>query len=387
MESHLSRFLEAEQKRFNQYLSQSVESEMVSWLTGRDEPPANSAPAPGSPAPDSRNQDISARFGEILGYCLASPGKRLRPVLVALGFRLWSGPPESEQGFSEAAAADLARLQLAVESLHSYSLVHDDLPTMDNDTLRRGRPTAHVAWGEANALLAGDALNSLAFYLVATTELAGEKAEAKFSLSKLLVSILHLGGGAAGMVLGQFADLDSEKNPVGEGEFSGAEELLRFIHNRKTGALISASFQLGYALGAWYAGQLEEPFSLGQSPAVGLFGGTPGGGPGSEHWLQSDLRSWGEWARELGLSFQIRDDLLDVEGVSQALGKSSGKDARDEKLTYVRLYGAAEVRRILEKREARLIAKIGDLSRGRDYNPQTLSILKELVTYFGRREK
>ena len=216
-----------------------------------------------------------ARLHRAMRYAVFAGGKRLRPCLVLLACRACGGR-------DEAAAPALA----AVELLHTYTLVHDDLPAMDDDDLRRGRPTCHKAFDEATAILAGDALQAAAFGSAA--ELGGEA-----------VLVLARDSGSLGVVGGQQDDLDAE------GKRHDAA-LLERIHRRKTAALIRASCELGAIAGA-------------ASPTQ-----------------RAALAAYGE---ALGLAFQIADDVLDVTATAQALGKTPGKDAAQGKLTYVAVHG------------------------------------------------
>ncbi|MDA0373282.1 MAG: polyprenyl synthetase family protein [Planctomycetota bacterium] len=204
-------------------------------------------------------------------------GKRLRPVLALLAAEATGGDPRAA-----------LRPAAALELVHTYSLVHDDLPCMDDDALRRGRPTCHVAFGEANALLAGDALLTLAFEAVAEGGASAVKA-------------LAAAAGSLGMVGGQVGDLEAE----GLGGDLTLERL-EWIHDRKTGALIVASLE------------------------VGVFAG--GGDPAA----LDAIRSYG---RTIGRAFQVADDILDVTGTAEALGKMPGQDAAHGKSTYPSLLG------------------------------------------------
>ena len=208
-----------------------------------------------------------------------------------------------------AGAGRLLRAACAFELVHTYSLVHDDLPAMDDDDLRRGRPTCHVKFGEATAVLAGDALQTLAFQTIAEDE----SLDAAVRVS-LIAELARAAGTPAGMVAGQAHDLAAEAR-----EGVTAEEL-ELIHRRKTGALIVAAARAG----ALVAGARE-----------------------------SELEAVTVYARELGLLFQITDDLLDVTATAADLGKTPGKDARARKATYPALYGLeAARRRALEVYEA-----------------------------------
>jgi len=237
----------------------------------------------------------SARIHEAMRYAMQSGGKRLRPVLVLAAARLL----ETGRSCDPVAAA------VAVECVHAYSLVHDDLPCMDNDDLRRGRPTAHRAFDEATALLAGDALLTRAFGIIA------ESYRANPTLATALVGELAGAAGSRRLVGGQMEDLLAEKG-------SGATpEGLRFIHLNKTAAMIEASLAMG-----------------------GLCAGAAG----------AEVETLRESGRELGLAFQIVDDILDATSDTATLGKTAGKDARAGKTTYVSVHGIDEARRIARER-------------------------------------
>lgn len=224
-----------------------------------------------------------AGLGEAMRYAVLDGGKRLRPLLVLAAC-------EAVQGNAEAAL----RAACAVELIHAYSLVHDDMPCMDNDVLRRGKPTVHVAFGEARALLAGDALQALAFELL-TPE--GESVPA--AMQARLCRLLGAAAGAQGMAGGQAIDLASVGLPL-------TEDQLRQMHRLKTGALLEGSVLMGAACGQVDAG------------------------------VQQALKDYGA---ALGLAFQVVDDVLDVVADSATLGKTAGKDAANDKPTYVSLMG------------------------------------------------
>jgi farnesyl diphosphate synthase len=249
-------------------------------------------------------QDAPAGIGEAMRYAVLDGGKRLRPLLVL--------------GACEAVGGNLAaalRAACAVELIHAYSLVHDDMPCMDNDVLRRGKPTVHVAFGEARALLAGDALQALAFELLAPAD-----ADIPDAVQARLCRQLALAAGHAGMAGGQAIDLAA----VGK---SLSEDELRQMHRLKTGALLQASVTMGAACG--------EPAA---QAAQGL----------------------SNYGRALGLAFQVVDDILDVTADSATLGKTAGKDAAQDKPTYVSLLGLerarAHARELLEQAHAALAA-------------------------------
>jgi len=244
---------------------------------------------------------------DAMRYSLFAGGKRLRPMLV-----LASAEAVAERrGDSTADAHALALpAACALELIHTYSLVHDDLPAMDDDMLRRGRPTAHVIYGEGMAILAGDALLTEAFSLL-VREPAASAAIPPDELHRRRLRAAALvadAAGAAGMVGGQALDLQAAAPGAAPLDEAG----LREMHSRKTGALILASVQAG---------------------AVMAGAGDP------------LLRAVERYAREVGLAFQIVDDILDVEGASADLGKTAGKDAAAGKPTYPALFGLDESRR------------------------------------------
>ena len=226
-----------------------------------------------------------ARLHEAMRYA-AEGGKRLRALLVyAAGL---------------AAGAQLDHLDapaVAVELIHAYSLVHDDLPAMDDDDLRRGRATVHKAYDEALAILAGDGLHTLAFEILTQTQFAAPGAGTRLAWVQALAS----GTGSRGMTGGQVLDLESEGKRLALAE-------LQTLHRLKTGALIESAVQMGLAAGS------------------------------ADMATQAALR---QYARALGLGYQIQDDVLDVEGSAASLGKTPGKDDAAEKSTYVRLLGIA----------------------------------------------
>lgn len=228
---------------------------------------------------------------EAMRYSLMSGGKRIRPILLMAGAKAAGGNQKA-----------LLPAACALECIHTYSLIHDDLPAMDDDDLRRGRPTCHKVYGEAVAILAGDGLLTYAFELICNPELTQNISphllgEAIFLLARAV--------GVSGMVGGQTADILMEGRPVDV-------ETLSFIHSHKTGALIQTSVEIGGLLGK---ANNEELYHL---------------------------KRYGE---SLGLAFQIKDDLLDVEGDQEILGKPVGSDDRNLKATYPALFGLKETRR------------------------------------------
>lgn len=232
------------------------------------------------PAVDS----LPGRLHESMRYSVCAGGKRIRPALCLM----------TAEGFGLAGDGAL-RAAGALELLHTYSLIHDDLPAMDDDDLRRGRPTNHKVFGEATAILAGDALLTLAFEWMA--RIADYSVPAGRAVSA--VKAFAVAAGHAGMVGGQVLDIDAENRTV------TLEELGR-IHRLKTGALLTASVRIG-----------------------GILGGAD----------PDEMRKLTEYGRQIGLLFQIVDDILDVEGSVADLGKTPGSDARLGKATYPALLG------------------------------------------------
>jgi farnesyl diphosphate synthase len=238
-------------------------------------------------APAGIDHGAPAALVAAMRYAVLDGGKRLRPLLALAAW-------EAVNSGADAAGQEAAlRAACAVELIHAYSLVHDDMPCMDNDVLRRGKPTVHVQFGEASALLAGDALQALAFELL--TPDTGVPAEQQARLCRLLARA----AGSVGMAGGQAIDLASVGLPLTECQ-------LREMHRLKTGALLQASVMMGAACG--------------EAPAA----------------AQAALATYGA---AIGLAFQVVDDILDVTADSATLGKTAGKDADQDKPTYVSLLG------------------------------------------------
>jgi geranylgeranyl diphosphate synthase, type II len=270
---------------------------------------------------------------EAMLYSLRAGGKRLRPLLVLAAadavLRNTAAAALAEVGV--AAGVDVALpAACAVEFIHTYSLIHDDLPAMDNDTLRRGRPTLHVVYGDGVAILAGDALQAEAFALMAREPRTADHALASRKLRA--IATLAEAAGANGMVGGQTIDLQAAGQAPGRNVTLDAEAL-RGMHLRKTGALIQAAATCG----AIMAG-------------------------GDDQTIDAVSR----WAGYVGLAFQIVDDVLDVEGSAEELGKTAGKDAANAKPTYPALFGLARSREMAAAcaDQARMILVDANLERG-----------------------
>lgn len=238
-----------------------------------------------------------AGLGEVMRYAVQGGGKRLRPLLALAACEAVEGAPQAA-----------LRAACAVELIHAYSLVHDDMPCMDNDVLRRGKPTVHVQFGQAQALLAGDALQALAFEILTPEPSAAASADMPAAMQAALCRLLARAAGADGMAGGQAIDLASVGLPLTEPE-------LRAMHRRKTGALLLASVRMGAACAA-------HPLPAAALQALDTYG------------------------QALGLAFQVVDDVLDVTADSALLGKTAGKDAAAGKPTYVSLLGLEAARQL-----------------------------------------
>jgi geranylgeranyl diphosphate synthase type II len=261
---------------------------------------------------------------QAMRHSVFAGGKRLRPILAMESARMVAGSlPEG--------AADLGA---ALEMLHTYSLIHDDLPALDNDDLRRGRPTCHKAFGEATAILAGDALQTYAYEVLANLNCP---AEARVGI---IAEIAHATGTIDGMIGGQVMDLEAEHKRPDTG-------VLEYIHRSKTGALITACL----VTGGMYAGGTNDDIER--------------------------LRCFG---RSAGLAFQIADDILDVTQTSEQLGKTAGKDVKADKATYPSLYGleqSAQMADALVKAGCDALTPYGERA----------ATLKELAHYLVERNK
>ncbi len=257
-------------------------------------------------------------------HSLFAGGKRLRPVLCIEAGRMVAGslPPRIEE------------LGAALEMLHTYSLIHDDLPALDNDDLRRGRPTCHKAFGEAIAILAGDALQTQAYEVLARLKCPAE------ARVKIIEEIAHDTGTIDGMIGGQVVDLEAEHQ-------TPTAEMLEYIHRSKTAALITASLVSG-----------------------GIYGGAKDTQIGK-------LRAFG---LSIGLAFQIVDDVLDVTQTSQQLGKTAGKDTASEKVTYPSLFG-------IDASLERADALVNDAFAVLDSFGEQAEPLKEVARFLVERKK
>lgn len=262
---------------------------------------------------------------EAMKYAVLLGGKRVRPFLIYATGRMLGVPFEH-----------LDHSAAAMEAIHAYSLVHDDLPAMDDDKLRRGQPTCHIAFDEATAILAGDALQSFAFELITNDPyLSDSQKVAQFRT-------LATNAGAKGMCLGQSLDLQAENRTVSLAE-------LELIHRNKTGALIEGAVMMGFNL--------------------------------SEHWQNSAIKQpLVRYAQAIGLAFQVQDDILDVIGDTAKIGKTVGSDEHLDKSTYPKLLGLAGARQKAEQLYQTALHALAEL-------PFDTTALKELADFIVKRDR
>ena len=261
-------------------------------------------------------------------YSLFVGGKRVRPILCLAA-------AEALQDYDNNFPTALMLAACALECIHTYSLIHDDLPAMDDDELRRGKPTNHMVFGEADAILAGDSLLTYGFELLSRGE-----TETSATDRLKIISLISKAVGPEGMVGGQSLDLAHEGKEIGY-------DMLREIHSRKTGALITASVQTGGIIGKCTAEQFH------------------------------DLTLYGA---QIGLAFQIVDDLLNVEGTQEQLGKAAGSDAARNKATYPALFGVDETRKKAREAVDKALAALAGFDERAD-------MLRELAQYIVTRKR
>lgn len=260
---------------------------------------------------------------EAMGYSLMAGGKRLRPMLMQETYRLFAGEEAGEKKCA------LHAFMAAQEMIHTYSLVHDDLPAMDDDDYRRGRKTTHVVYGEDMGILAGDALLNFAFETAAG---AFEKAPAECTKIARAMGILSRKAGIYGMIGGQVIDVKETGHAV-------EKEVLDTIYELKTSALIESSMMIGAVLGG-----ASEP----------------------------DICKVEQIARRVGVAFQIQDDILDVTSTKEVLGKPIHSDEKNEKTTYVTLFGVEEASKMVEEKSEEAIAELKSLNGENTYLEQLL---------------
>lgn len=270
----------------------------------------------------TENDNHQKSIYDAMKYSLMSGGKRIRPVLALSCCELFGGGEE------------VMPFACALEMIHTYSLIHDDLPCMDNDDLRRGKPTNHVVYGEALALLAGDGLLTRAF------EVALQNSELLPNITVDALKIIASAAGTEGMIGGQVIDMESEEKEIDS-------VTLMTMHLHKTGALIMAAAKLGALIG----------------------GGT-----------KEDLLNMESFSRYIGIAFQIKDDILDVEGSVELLGKPIGSDSINNKTTFVTLYGMEQAKKMLLDYTNKAIEVISEYGEKAEF-------LKEFASYLLSRDK
>lgn len=262
---------------------------------------------------------------EAMNYSMLAGGKRLRPLLMRETYRMFGGTDSRIEPF-----------MAAIEMIHTYSLVHDDLPAMDNDEYRRGRKTTHVVYGEAMAILAGDGLLTHAFETAAKAFLLADATDA--GKVGRAIGILAQKAGIDGMLGGQCVDVEAEDKGL-----DVDMERLMYIHDKKTAALIQSSLKIGAVL----AGAPEE-----------------------------DIEKLEKIGHLVGIAFQIRDDILDIEGTQEELGKPIGSDEKNHKATYVSLVGMEQAKTDVERFSAQAVELTENLSAK---NPFLVDVIRELV--------
>ena len=271
----------------------------------------------------ARCNQIEPEIKKAIEYTLAAPGKRIRAALVLWCCELCSGKIND----------DAMTVAVAVEMVHTYSLIHDDLPAMDDDDLRRGRPSCHKQFGEATAILTGDALLTMAFEM-----LASEIAEAKIAVR--LIRTLSESAGAAGMIAGQMADIAGENS-------NGGLDALKYIHINKTAKMFAGAATMGAICGKAGEKQIENLCKYGL---------------------------------EVGLGFQIADDILDISATSDQLGKTAGKDTEQGKMTYPAIIGLERARETATDIAEKAAAALQDFGSEAD-------ILRQLALELAKRTR
>ena len=270
----------------------------------------------------SSQPDIEPRLRETMQYTLGAGGKRIRAAVIMWSCEAVAGVLNEDAKYAAA----------AMEMVHCYSLVHDDLPAMDNDDMRRGQPTVHKKWDEATAILAGDSLATLP-YEVLSTKVTDPKVAVK------LIEILATVSGPSGMIAGQMADLMAEKTQF-------TPEMLEYIHVNKTAKMFSGAAAMGAACGGADA---------------------------------ETLQAFAAYGLKIGLGFQVADDILDVTGSTEELGKTAGKDVEQEKATYPKLFGLERSKEVLQKLSSQAVESLGSIG-------EKANILRHLAVYLAERK-
>ena len=277
----------------------------------------------------------AATIADAMRYSAMAGGKRLRPLFIARVCDMYGGRRELAEPF-----------MAGLEMIHTYSLVHDDLPAMDNDEYRRGRKTTHIVYGEGMAILAGDSLLNFA-YETAISAFAAARTPDETAAVVRALGILSRNAGIFGMVGGQCADLEAENRQAQPDSEPISAELLEYIHSHKTACLIDS----GFTIGAVLAGAPEE-----------------------------DIKRLHKIAYNIGIAFQIQDDILDVIGDSKELGKSTGSDEKDGKSTYVSIHGLEQASRDVQRLTDQALVEFDALSAKDDF-------LRDLILQLVSRKK
>ena len=272
-----------------------------------------------------KEEGFQKKVIEAMNYSVLAGGKRLRPVLMKESFLLFGGQGEVIEPF-----------MAALEMIHNYSLVHDDLPAMDNDEYRRGRKTTWTVYGEGMAVLAGDGLLNYAYETAAKAFDKADDLEEMKRVARAL-QILAEKAGIYGMIGGQNGDLEAE-----EGKLPLTEELLLFIHEKKTAALIQAALMIG-----------------------GILAGAS----------DTEIRSLEKAAYDIGIAFQIQDDILDVTGDQKVLGKEAGSDEKNQKTTYVTIEGLEKAKKDVEILSAQAVEDLNKLPGNNEFLENLIRIL------------
>lgn len=290
------------------------------------------------PKEDSKNH---SEVIEALKYSFEIGGKRIRPLLMLSSYELSCGKKNVDEEF-------IAPFMAAVEMIHTYSLIHDDLPAMDNDDLRRGKPTCHKAFDEAVAILAGDALLNYAYELLLShTVKVVAKDPLRGARCLKATKILADSAGIYGMIGGQAADIKFESEEMNE------KADLEYIHHNKTGAIIKASLIMGGVLGNASESGLEKLSKIG---------------------------------RNIGLAFQIQDDILDEISSEEVLGKPIGSDSKNNKQTYISFVGLEQSKKDVDKLLEEAITLTDELTLEKFNEENNNSLLKELIEFLASRK-
>ena len=284
-----------------------------------------------------KEEGLARTVAQAMNYSIHVGGKRIRPMLMMEAYGMFNGANDPEE---------LYPFMAAIEMIHTYSLCHDDLPAMDNDDMRRGMPSTHAKFGEAMGILAGDGLLNYAFETALRAFDQKDASEGYQIRVSRALKILADKAGINGMIGGQVVDIESEN-----ADSSVTLDTVKFIHEKKTAAMIESSLMIGAAL----AGADDK-----------------------------DIETMEKIGSDVGLAFQIRDDILDIEGDENALGKPFGSDEENGKTTYVSLVGSDQAKEDVKTLSERAIASIDSLSCGEN---EASVFLKELIKWMILRDR